>query len=75
MLAVYDAFDGRRHIADFEGCLFTNMLLEAADPADPVTRAGAASLAGIREFLKGLAHAGRSHMSAHRRPNFDRGGR
>jgi AcrR family transcriptional regulator len=55
LLAIFDVFDGWFHSPDFEGCSFINVLLEAADPDDPVHRAGAAYLAGIREFLKGLA--------------------
>jgi AcrR family transcriptional regulator len=55
LLAIFDVFDGWFQSPDFEGCSFINVLLEAADPADPVHRAGAAYLAGIREFLKALA--------------------
>ena len=55
LLAIFDVFDGWFQSPDFEGCSFINVLLEAADPADPVHRAGAAYLAGIREFLKTLA--------------------
>jgi AcrR family transcriptional regulator len=55
LLAIFDVFDGWFHSPDFEGCSFINVLLEAADPEDPVHRAGAAYLAGIREFLKALA--------------------
>jgi AcrR family transcriptional regulator len=55
LLAIFDVFDGWFHSPDFEGCSFINVLLEIADPADPVHRAGAAYLAGIREFLKTLA--------------------
>jgi AcrR family transcriptional regulator len=55
LLAIFDVFDGWFQSPDFEGCSFINVLLEAADPADPVHRAGAAYLAGIREFLMALA--------------------
>ncbi|HWF34975.1 MAG TPA: helix-turn-helix domain-containing protein [Solirubrobacteraceae bacterium] len=55
LLAIFDVFDGWFHSSDFEGCSFINVLLEAADPADPIHRAGAAYLAGIREFIKALA--------------------
>jgi AcrR family transcriptional regulator len=55
LLAIFDVFDGWFRSPDFEGCSFINVLLEAADPADPIHRAGAAYLAGIREFIKALA--------------------
>jgi AcrR family transcriptional regulator len=55
LLAIFEVFDGWFRAPDFEGCSFINVLLEAADPADPIHRAGAAYLAGIREFIAGLA--------------------
>jgi AcrR family transcriptional regulator len=55
LLAIFDVFDGWFRRNDFEGCSFINVMLEMADPADPVHRAGAAYLAGIRNFLEGLA--------------------
>ena len=57
LLAIFDVFDEWFRQADFEGCWFINVLLEAADPADPVHRAGAAYLAAIRGFLGELARA------------------
>jgi AcrR family transcriptional regulator len=59
LLAIFDVFDGWFHSQDFEGCSFTNVMLEAADPADPIHRAGAAYLAGIRRYLEGLAREAR----------------
>jgi AcrR family transcriptional regulator len=59
LLAIFDAFDEWFGQADFEGCSFINVLLEATDPADPVHKAGAAYLAGIRQFLAELARAAR----------------
>jgi AcrR family transcriptional regulator len=59
LLVIFDIFDEWFRQADFEGCSFINVLLEAADPADPVHRAGAAYLAGIRAFLGELACAAR----------------
>jgi AcrR family transcriptional regulator len=55
LLAIFDVFDGWFRRNDFEGCSFINVMLEMADPADPVHRACAAYLAGIRNFLEGLA--------------------
>jgi AcrR family transcriptional regulator len=55
LLAIFDVFDGWFRSDDFEGCSFINVMLEMADPADPVHRAGTAYLAGIRNFLEGLA--------------------
>ena len=39
----------------FEGCTFINVMLEHPDSSDPINRAGVDYLAGIREFLEGLA--------------------
>jgi AcrR family transcriptional regulator len=55
LLAIFDVFDGWFRRNDFEGCSFINVMLEMADPAEPIHRAGAAYLAGIRNFLEGLA--------------------
>jgi AcrR family transcriptional regulator len=55
LLAIFDVFDGWFRRDDFEGCSFINVMLEMADPADPIHRAGTAYLAGIRNFLEGLA--------------------
>ena len=55
LLAIFDVFDGWFRRDDFEGCSFINVMLEMADPADPIHRAGIAYLAGIRNFLEGLA--------------------
>jgi AcrR family transcriptional regulator len=55
LLAVFDVFDEWFRRPDFEGCSFINVMLEAADPADPLHRAGTSYLAGIRDFLEGLA--------------------
>jgi AcrR family transcriptional regulator len=55
LLAIFDVFDPWFRRPDFEGCSFINVMLEAADPADPIHCAGAAYLAGIRTFLEGLA--------------------
>lgn len=55
LLAIFDVFDAWFHSLDFEGCSFINVMLEAADPADPIHQAGASYLAGIRQFLEDLA--------------------
>jgi AcrR family transcriptional regulator len=55
LLAVFDVFDGWFRSADFDGCSFINVMLEHPDAANPVHRAAAAYLAGIRHFLEGLA--------------------
>ena len=55
LLAVFDVFDGWFRSPSFEGCSFINVMLEMADPADPVHRAGAFYLARIRSFLEDLA--------------------
>jgi len=55
LLAVFDVFGEWFRRADFEGCSFINVMLEAADPEDPVHRAGRDYLAAIRGYLEGLA--------------------
>jgi AcrR family transcriptional regulator len=55
LLTIFDVFDEWFRRDDYEGCSFINVMLEMADPADPVHRAGTAYLAGIRAFLEGLA--------------------
>jgi AcrR family transcriptional regulator len=55
LLAIFDVFDEWFGRPEFEGCTFINVMLEHTDEADPVRRAGVAYLAGIRNFLEGLA--------------------
>jgi AcrR family transcriptional regulator len=55
LLAIFDVFDGWFHGPEFEGCTFINVMLEHAEAGDPIRRAGIAYLAGIRNFLEGLA--------------------
>jgi AcrR family transcriptional regulator len=55
LLAIFDVFDDWFRRRDFEGCSFINVMLEHADPNDPIHRAGVDYLAGIRSFLEGLA--------------------
>jgi AcrR family transcriptional regulator len=57
LLAIFDVFDAWFRTPEFEGCSFINVMLEHPDPSDRVHRAGVAYLAGIRDFLEGLARA------------------
>lgn len=55
LLSVFDAFDDWFRREDYEGCLFTRMLLETRDPANPVRVAAATGLGNVRALLRGLA--------------------
>ena len=55
LLAIFDVFDEWFRRPDFEGCSFINVMLEYPDAADPIHRASASYLAGIRHFLDDLA--------------------
>jgi AcrR family transcriptional regulator len=55
LLVIFDVLDEWFRRADFEGCSFINVMLEHADPRDPVHRASVSYLAGIRRFVEGLA--------------------
>jgi AcrR family transcriptional regulator len=55
LLAIFDVFDTWFRRRDFEGCAFINVMLEHAQPGDPVRRATVSYLAGIRNFIEGLA--------------------
>ena len=55
LLAIFDIFDGWFRTPNFEGCSFINVMLEHPDADHPVHRAAAAYLAGIRQFVEGLA--------------------
>jgi AcrR family transcriptional regulator len=57
LLAIFDVFGEWFQEDDYEGCSFINVMLEMPDRADPIHRAGTAYLAGIRNFLEGLARA------------------
>ena len=57
LLAIFDVFGEWFQLDDYEGCSFINVILEMPDRADPIHRAGTAYLAGIRNFLEGLARA------------------
>jgi AcrR family transcriptional regulator len=55
LLAVFDAFDDWFHQPDYEGCLFTNSLLETHDRASRVRSTSMEKLAIIRVLLQKLA--------------------
>ena len=59
LLAIFDVFGEWFQLDDYEGCSFINVILEMPDRADPIHRAGTAYLAGIRNFLEGLASTAR----------------
>lgn len=55
LLAVFEVFNEWFHREDFEGCSFINVLLETAEPGNPVRQASTTHLARIRDFLRRLA--------------------
>jgi AcrR family transcriptional regulator len=55
LLATFDAFDDWFRRDDYEGCLFTNTLIETHDRVGPVRTAASAGLAEIRAYLSSLA--------------------
>jgi len=55
LLAVFEVFNEWFQREDFEGCSFINVLLETAQPGNPVRQASTAHLARIRDFLRRLA--------------------
>lgn len=57
LLAIFDAFDKWFRRADFEGCSFVNVLLEAGPEEPAVRQAAVAHLATIRAFVRELAAA------------------
>jgi AcrR family transcriptional regulator len=57
LLACFDAFDQWFHEADFDGCLFTNTVLEARGPDSLVRTAGVRGLADVRHLLRSLCEA------------------
>lgn len=57
LLAIFDVFDEWFQDVEFEGCSFINVMHEHPGPSDPVHRAAAAYLAGIRQFIEDLARS------------------
>jgi AcrR family transcriptional regulator len=55
LLAVFDAFGEWFGRDDYEGCLFTRILLETHDRASPVRAAAATGLGNVRAVLRKLA--------------------
>jgi AcrR family transcriptional regulator len=55
LLAIFDVFDEWFRRDDYEGCSFINVLLEIAEPVNPLNRASVGYLAKIRAFLERLA--------------------
>lgn len=57
LLAIFDVFDNWFRRPDYEGCLFTNALVEAHDRSSAVGAASVRKRANVRAFLRGLAEA------------------
>jgi len=55
LLVIFDAFDEWFHREDYEGCLFTNALLEVHDPTSVVGLAASEKRENIRLILRDLA--------------------
>jgi AcrR family transcriptional regulator len=55
LLAIFDAFDEWFRQDDYEGCLFTNSLLESHDRTSPIAAASVMGLVRIRALLRRLA--------------------
>ncbi len=55
LLGFFDAFDEWFQRDAYEGCLFTQALLETRDPANPVRAAAATGLENVRAFIRRLA--------------------
>jgi AcrR family transcriptional regulator len=55
LMAIFDVFDEWFHRSDYEGCLFTNVLIESHDRTSRIGAAGAAKRENIRVLLRGLA--------------------
>ena len=55
LLAIFDVFEDWFGRDDYEGCLFTNALLETHDPTSPIARASAAHIANVRAVVRDLA--------------------
>lgn len=52
--AIFDAFDEWFRRDDYEGCLFTTVLLESHDPTTPIGARAASGLADVRAFIREL---------------------
>ena len=56
LLAIFDLFNEWFAYDDFEGCTFTNILLEYNDPQQPIHQACVAALHDVRLILADLAN-------------------
>lgn len=54
LLAIFEVFDEWFRREDYEGCLFTNILLETRDPMEPVGAASLMRLINVRSILRRL---------------------
>lgn len=61
LLAIFDAFDEWFRRPDYEGCLFTNSLLESHDRTGPIGAASVMRLANVRSALRALAEEAGVH--------------
>jgi AcrR family transcriptional regulator len=57
LLAIFDAFDDWFRTADYEGCLFTDALLESHDRKSAVAAMSIEKRAHVRLWVRGLAEA------------------
>jgi AcrR family transcriptional regulator len=55
LLAIFDVFDGWFRRPGYEGCFFTNSLVEAHDRAPAIASASVEGLDGVRTFVRRLA--------------------
>lgn len=55
LLAIFDAFDEWFRQAEYEGCFFTNSLIETHDRTSPIGEASAVGLAKVRVLIRSLA--------------------
>ena len=55
LLSVFEIFDEWFHRDTFEGCSFINVMLETADPTNPLHQASTQQLKRVRTFIEGLA--------------------
>jgi AcrR family transcriptional regulator len=61
VLAIFDAFEDWFAQASYEGCLFTNVLLELHDPASHVRQRSVAALTTVKGLVEDLAEGVGAH--------------
>jgi AcrR family transcriptional regulator len=64
LIAIFDTLDEWFRRADYEGCFFTNTLLETRDPTSPVGRRAVLGIQSVRDFVRSLAEEARIRDSA-----------